>query len=106
MTPSACACRTCEILAETADCPWLSHVRFSDVIRVIVAWDRLTQCVPDGRHPVDYLDRHTHGLSRRLLDDLRLTRHACAHPHTRPRSQQDLDRALVTAFHAIAQLRE
>lgn len=104
MTSSAYTCRTLHVLAETADYPWLAGVRFADVLRVIVAWDRLTQCVPDGQPPVEYLHRHTSGLTPQRLHHLRRTRNACAHPHMGPRSQKDLDRALATARRALGQL--
>lgn len=90
---------------DSADHSWLAEVCFIDVSRVIVAWDRLTQLVPKGRLPVEYLRRHTSGLSSRLPHDLRRTRDVCAHPHTGDRSQEDLDCALVTACHALAQPR-
>ncbi|GAA0400129.1 hypothetical protein GCM10009530_59950 [Microbispora corallina] len=93
------------------DDDWYYRLRPQDVLRLMAAWDRVLLHVPAesrrGARLVSYLHQHT-GLPRHLLTDLRETRNACAHPfapRSGPRAQADIDRALVTAYHALARLR-
>ncbi|UDM05423.1 hypothetical protein [Streptomyces longhuiensis] len=86
--------------------PWWEHVCARDVLRVIAAWDHLRTLIPaDTPHPSRYLHHHTR-LALHLLRDLQQVRTVCAHPHIRTLTQTDLDRALTTAYHAIARLNE
>ncbi|GHF20976.1 hypothetical protein GCM10014715_89050 [Streptomyces spiralis] len=86
------------------DSPWWEHVCARDVLRIIAAWDHLRLHIPAStRQPTVYLHQRTR-LPLHLLRDLQQTRTVCAHPHIRPLTQSDLDRALVTAYHALARL--
>ncbi|MFF7216914.1 hypothetical protein ACFZAU_41460 [Streptomyces sp. NPDC008238] len=85
------------------DDAWLEQLNPRDALRVLAAWDRLRLHTPASQRPIAYLHQHTH-LPIRLLTHLHRTRTVCAHPHLGPISQTDLDRALVTAYHALARL--
>ncbi|MFF4838256.1 hypothetical protein [Streptomyces sp. NPDC001315] len=82
---------------------WVEKICARDAMRIITAWDRLHTLTPAGSKPTRYLHHHT-PLPPHLIYDLQQVRTACAHPHLRPLTQADLDRALVTAYHALAHL--